>query len=67
MLQFPIAKMLYAELLKLWDESVQAMDSRDWQGALEKLQQIQEPTSRILFNAATAHLALGHLDMALKV
>uniref|UniRef100_A0A3P9IT34 NADPH oxidase activator 1 n=1 Tax=Oryzias latipes TaxID=8090 RepID=A0A3P9IT34_ORYLA len=58
--------MLYAELLKLWDESVQAMDSRDWQGALEKLQQIQEPTSRILFNAATAHLALGHLDMALK-
>uniref|UniRef100_A0A3P9KRY0 NADPH oxidase activator 1 n=1 Tax=Oryzias latipes TaxID=8090 RepID=A0A3P9KRY0_ORYLA len=58
--------MLYAELLKLWDESVQAMDSRDWQGALEKLQQVQEPTSRILFNAATAHLALGHLDMALK-
>ncbi|RVE68801.1 hypothetical protein OJAV_G00095110 [Oryzias javanicus] len=58
--------MLYSELLKLWDESVQAMDSQDWQGALEKLQQVQEPTSRILFNTASANLALGRLDTALK-
>ncbi|XP_041854754.1 NADPH oxidase activator 1-like [Melanotaenia boesemani] len=58
--------MLYIELLQLWNESVQALDARDWQGALAKLQQITEPTSRILFNTASAHLALGQLDMALQ-
>uniref|UniRef100_A0A672GGQ2 NADPH oxidase activator 1 n=1 Tax=Salarias fasciatus TaxID=181472 RepID=A0A672GGQ2_SALFA len=50
--------MLYTELLKLWDQSVQAVDAKDWQGALAKLDQISEPTSRTLFNAASAHLAL---------
>lgn len=59
--------MLYTELLRLWDEAVQAVDTKDWQGALAKLQQISEPTSRTLFNAASAHLALGQLDLALKV
>lgn len=59
--------MLYTELLQLWDEAVQAVDVRDWSGALAKLEQITEPTSRTLFNAASAHLALGHLDLALKV
>ncbi|XP_028313639.1 NADPH oxidase activator 1 [Gouania willdenowi] len=58
--------MLYTELLKLWDESVQAIDAKDWQGALAKLEQITEPTSRTLFNAAAAHLALGQQDEALK-
>ncbi|XP_071337941.1 NADPH oxidase activator 1 [Trachinotus anak] len=58
--------MLYTELLQLWDESVQAVDARDWQGALNKLEKISEPTSRTLFNAASAHLALGELDQALK-
>ncbi|XP_045891349.1 NADPH oxidase activator 1-like isoform X1 [Micropterus dolomieu] len=58
--------MLYTELLRLWDEAVQAVDTKDWQGALAKLQQISEPTSRTLFNAASAHLALGQLDLALK-
>ncbi|XP_022612753.1 neutrophil cytosol factor 2-like isoform X1 [Seriola dumerili] len=58
--------MLYTELLQLWDESVQAVDARDWQGALNKLGQISEPTSRTLFNTASAHLALGELDLALK-
>ncbi|XP_029952193.1 neutrophil cytosol factor 2-like [Salarias fasciatus] len=52
------AAMLYTELLKLWDQSVQAVDAKDWQGALAKLDQISEPTSRTLFNAASAHLAL---------
>lgn len=59
--------MLYTELLQLWDEAVQAVDARDWPGALAKLEQITEPTSRTLFNAASAHLALGHLAPALKV
>nr|XP_020454971.1 NADPH oxidase activator 1-like [Monopterus albus] len=58
--------MLYTELLQLWDESVQAVDAKDWQGALAKLEQITEPTSRTLFNAASVHLALGQLDPALK-
>ncbi|KAK2837111.1 hypothetical protein Q5P01_014323 [Channa striata] len=58
--------MLYTELLRLWDESVQAVDAKDWQGALAKLGQITEPTSRTLFNAASAHLVLGQLDLALK-
>nr|XP_019957886.1 PREDICTED: NADPH oxidase activator 1-like isoform X1 [Paralichthys olivaceus] len=58
--------MLYTELLQLWNESVQAVDAKDWQGALNKLEQISEPTSRTLFNAASAHLALGQLDLALK-
>nr|XP_054590570.1 NADPH oxidase activator 1-like isoform X2 [Nothobranchius furzeri] len=58
--------MLYTELLQLWNESVQLVDARDWLGALEKLQQISEPTSRTHFNAASAHLALGQLEMALK-
>ncbi|XP_058491193.1 NADPH oxidase activator 1 [Solea solea] len=58
--------MLYTELLELWDESVQAMNIKDWQGALNKLEQITEPTSRTLFNTASAHLALGQLDLALQ-
>ncbi|KAI3372492.1 hypothetical protein L3Q82_022692 [Scortum barcoo] len=58
--------MLYTELLRLWDEAVQAVDAKDWQGALAKLEQISEPTSRTLFNTASAHLALGQLDLALK-
>ncbi|XP_061529135.1 NADPH oxidase activator 1 isoform X2 [Phycodurus eques] len=58
--------MLYTELLQLWNESVHAMDNKDWQGALEKLEQITEPTSHTLFNAASAHLCLGQLDSALK-
>ncbi len=62
-----LSRMLYTELLQLWDESVQAMDAKDWQGALAKLELISEPTSRTLFNAAAAHLALGQLDGALKV
>lgn len=59
--------MRYTELLQLWDEAVQAVDVKDWTRALDKLQQITEPTSRTLFNTASAHLALGHLDPALKV
>ncbi|XP_015256994.1 PREDICTED: NADPH oxidase activator 1-like isoform X2 [Cyprinodon variegatus] len=58
--------MLYNELLRLWNESVQAVDSKDWEGALAKLEQISEPTSRTLFNAAMVHLALGQLDLALR-
>ncbi|XP_035514740.1 NADPH oxidase activator 1 [Morone saxatilis] len=58
--------MLYTELLQLWNEAVQALDAKDWEGALAKLEQISEPTSRTLFNAASAHLALGQLDLALK-
>ncbi|GAA6226487.1 NADPH oxidase activator 1 [Lates japonicus] len=58
--------MLYTELLQLWDESVQAVDAKNWQGALNKLEQISEPTSRTLFNAASAHLALGQLALAMK-
>lgn len=60
-------RMLYTDLLQLWDEAGQAVDVRDWPGALAKLEQITEPTSRTLFNTASAHLALGHLDPALKV
>uniref|UniRef100_A0A8D3B7W0 NADPH oxidase activator 1 n=1 Tax=Scophthalmus maximus TaxID=52904 RepID=A0A8D3B7W0_SCOMX len=59
--------MLYTELLQLWDESVQAVDAKDWQGALKKLKQISEPNSRTLFNTASAHLALGQLDLALDL
>ncbi|XP_013879456.1 NADPH oxidase activator 1 isoform X2 [Austrofundulus limnaeus] len=58
--------MLYTELLQLWDQSVQRVDAKDWLGALAKLQQISEPTSRTHFNAASAHLALGQLDLALR-
>lgn len=58
--------MLYTELIKLWDESVQAVDAKDWQGALDKLEKITEPTSRTLFNTAAANLALGQLEEALK-
>uniref|UniRef100_A0A8C4DQJ9 NADPH oxidase activator 1 n=1 Tax=Dicentrarchus labrax TaxID=13489 RepID=A0A8C4DQJ9_DICLA len=59
-------RMLYTELLQLWNEAVKALDARDWEGALAKLEQISEPTSRTLFNTASAHLALGQLDQALK-
>lgn len=63
----PLRRMLYTELLQLWDEAVNAVDAKDWQGALAKLNQITEPTSRTLFVAASAHIALGQLDLALKV
>lgn len=59
--------MLYTELLQLWDMAVQAIDAKDWQGALAKLEEISEPTSRTLFNSASVHLALGQLEQALKV
>lgn len=62
-----LSSMLYTELLQLWDEAVQAVDARDWEGALAKLEQISEPTSRSLFNTASAHLALGQLEPALRV
>ncbi|KAF0033699.1 hypothetical protein F2P81_013765 [Scophthalmus maximus] len=65
-LSFRSNRMLYTELLQLWDESVQAVDAKDWQGALKKLKQISEPNSRTLFNTASAHLALGQLDLAMK-
>ncbi|CAK6978568.1 NADPH oxidase activator 1-like [Scomber scombrus] len=58
--------MLYTDLLRLWDEEVQAMDAKDWLGALAKLEEISEHTSRTLFNTAAAHLCLGQLDLALK-
>ncbi|KAM6965361.1 NADPH oxidase activator 1 [Aplochiton taeniatus] len=58
--------MLYTELLRLWDDSVKAVDAKDWQGALAKLDQITEPTSRTLFNTASVHLALGQLEPAIR-
>ncbi|XP_047446845.1 NADPH oxidase activator 1 [Mugil cephalus] len=58
--------MLYTELLRLWHESVQAIDAKDWEGALAKLEEITEPSSYTLFNTASAHLALGQLDLALR-
>ncbi|XP_041756018.1 neutrophil cytosol factor 2-like [Coregonus clupeaformis] len=58
--------MLYKEFLRLWDEAVKAVDARDWQGALSKLNQITEPTSRTLFLTASAHLALGQLEPAIQ-
>uniref|UniRef100_A0A3Q1FM03 NADPH oxidase activator 1 n=1 Tax=Acanthochromis polyacanthus TaxID=80966 RepID=A0A3Q1FM03_9TELE len=59
-------RMLYTELLRLWDESVQAVDVKDWKSALATLEQINEPTSRTFFNTASAHLALGQLDLAMR-
>lgn len=59
--------MLYTELIQLWDEAVRAVDNRDWDGALTKLIQISEPTSRILFVIASVHLALGQVEEAIKV
>uniref|UniRef100_A0A3Q3E7J0 NADPH oxidase activator 1 n=1 Tax=Labrus bergylta TaxID=56723 RepID=A0A3Q3E7J0_9LABR len=53
-------------LLRLWDEAVQAVDAKDWEGSLAKLDQISEHSSRTLFNAASAHLALGELELAMK-
>ncbi|XP_064210541.1 NADPH oxidase activator 1 isoform X2 [Anguilla rostrata] len=58
--------MLYTELIRLWDEAAQAVDSRDWQGALSKLSQITEPTSRTLFLSASVYLALGQLEPAIR-
>uniref|UniRef100_A0A3Q0QUW2 NADPH oxidase activator 1 n=1 Tax=Amphilophus citrinellus TaxID=61819 RepID=A0A3Q0QUW2_AMPCI len=54
------------QLLRLWDESVQAVDAKDWQRALDKLKEISDPTSRTLFNTASVYLALGQLELALK-
>lgn len=59
--------MLYIELIRLWDEAVRLIDGRDWQGALTKLNQITEHNCRTLFTAASAHIALGQVDMAIKV
>ncbi|KAL6465301.1 hypothetical protein MHYP_G00254340 [Metynnis hypsauchen] len=58
--------MLYTELIRLWDEAVRAVDNGDWQGALAKLKQISDPTSRTLFVTSSVHLALGQFDMAIK-
>jgi len=59
--------MLYIELIRLWDEAVQAIDSRDWQGALTKLNQITEHNCRTMFVVASTHIALGQVDLAIKV
>ncbi|XP_066514430.1 neutrophil cytosol factor 2-like isoform X1 [Hoplias malabaricus] len=58
--------MLYTELIRLWDEAVRAVDNRDWQGALAKLNQISEPTSRTLFVTSSVYIALGQLNPAIK-
>lgn len=58
--------MLYTELIQLWDGAVRAVDTQDWDGALAKLIQISEPTSRTLFVIASVHLALGRLEEAIK-
>ncbi|XP_056147768.1 NADPH oxidase activator 1-like [Lampris incognitus] len=58
--------MLYTELLRLWDEAVKAVDAKDWHTALEKLDQITEPTSRTLFLTASVNLALKQLEPALQ-
>lgn len=59
--------MLYIELIKLWDEAVRAIDSRDWQSALTKLNQITEHNCRTMFVVASTHIALGQVDLAIKV
>lgn len=68
-LVFPLRadRMLYTELLQLWQHSVEAVDAKDWPTALAKLNEISEPTSRTLFNTASCYLALWQLDLALKV
>ncbi|XP_065106320.1 NADPH oxidase activator 1 [Paramisgurnus dabryanus] len=58
--------MLYTELIRLWDEAVRLIDARDWQGALTKLNQITDHNCRTLFVVASAHIALGQLDLAIK-
>ncbi|XP_059405192.1 NADPH oxidase activator 1 [Carassius carassius] len=58
--------MLYIELIKLWDEAVRAIDSRDWQGALTKLNQITEHNCRTMFVVASTHIALGQVESAIK-
>ncbi|KAF4074284.1 hypothetical protein AMELA_G00237770 [Ameiurus melas] len=58
--------MLYTELIQLWDEAVRAVDNRDWDVALAKLNQISEPTSRTLFVTASVHLALGQVEEAIQ-
>ncbi|XP_076127230.1 NADPH oxidase activator 1-like [Alosa pseudoharengus] len=54
------------ELLRFWDEAVKAVDARDWQGVLAKLDDINKPTARTLFATAAAHLALGQLQPAIQ-
>ncbi|KAF7649701.1 hypothetical protein LDENG_00137430 [Lucifuga dentata] len=58
-------RMLYTELLQLWDEAANAVDAKDWQGALAKLNQITKPTSRTLFATASAGGGGGALDLAI--
>uniref|UniRef100_A0A8C2EY12 NADPH oxidase activator 1 n=1 Tax=Cyprinus carpio TaxID=7962 RepID=A0A8C2EY12_CYPCA len=58
--------MLYIELIKLWDEAVRAIDSRDWQSALTKLNQITEHNCRTMFVVASTHIALGQVDLAIE-
>lgn len=59
--------MLYKDFLHLWNESVQAVEAKDWQRAIGQLKEISEPTSQTLFNTAAVHLALGRVDLALQV
>uniref|UniRef100_A0A3P8UP64 NADPH oxidase activator 1 n=1 Tax=Cynoglossus semilaevis TaxID=244447 RepID=A0A3P8UP64_CYNSE len=58
--------MLYKDFLHLWNESVQAVEAKDWQRAIGQLKEISEPTSQTLFNTAAVHLALGRVDLALQ-
>ncbi|TRY94036.1 hypothetical protein DNTS_011950 [Danionella cerebrum] len=58
--------MLYIELIRLWNEAVQAIDSRDWQEALSKLNQITDHSCRTMFVVASTHIALGQVDLAIK-
>ncbi|XP_067262895.1 NADPH oxidase activator 1 [Chanodichthys erythropterus] len=58
--------MLYIELIRLWDEAVRAIDTRDWQGALTKLNQITDHNCRTMFVVASTHIALGQVDLAIK-
>ncbi|XP_051524671.1 neutrophil cytosol factor 2-like isoform X2 [Myxocyprinus asiaticus] len=58
--------MLYIEMIRLWDEAVKAIDIHHWHDALSKLNQITDHNCRTLFVVASAHIALGQVDLAIK-
>ncbi|KAK2494510.1 hypothetical protein MC885_013912 [Smutsia gigantea] len=58
--------MSLAEAISLWNEGVLAADKKDWKGALDAFDTVQDPHSRICFNIGCMHTILGNMPEAEK-
>ncbi|XP_028666061.1 NADPH oxidase activator 1-like isoform X1 [Erpetoichthys calabaricus] len=58
--------MPYMDLIRNWHQAVQAVDRKEWNLALDILENIPEPTSKIFFTMSSIYLQLGYLEKSIE-